>query len=257
NKALLLQLKRELDSNVDSVMMHYHILFDDKDRPTYSVQRNRLVKRKAGFKWVGFVHEFLDVYGNIMISDISIHHKKIKAHTDRNLMIFRKHIQKGTKFSPRELFYYGNELFEHSFFVEALKVYKQFLQKEDSWIEDQIAACIKMANCYAALYDTEMQLQSLLWSLRYDKPRAEICCRLGITFLNLNDVEKAIFWYELALTLGPPPAIRGLIYDEAAWSWLPHLQLCVCYDQKGDFKKALYHNNQALKYRPDHPSIIH
>ena len=46
--------------------------------PSFYYRRNRLVKRSKGFKWIGPVHEYLAVRGNILEADISIHHTQEK-----------------------------------------------------------------------------------------------------------------------------------------------------------------------------------
>ncbi|XOS92444.1 hypothetical protein ACLMAB_00740 [Brevibacillus laterosporus] len=43
---------------------------------------------------------------------------------------------------------------------------------------------------------------------------------------------------------------------EACWTWLPHLQLCVCYDRLEQFEQAYKHNELARAYRPADPIIL-
>ncbi|EPS49779.1 beta 1,4 glucosyltransferase [Clostridium botulinum A1 str. CFSAN002368] len=64
----------------------------DKDGiPALSYRRNRLVRRANNFKWYGRVHNYLEVYGNILDSDIAIVHDKVKPRdSDRNLNIHKK-----------------------------------------------------------------------------------------------------------------------------------------------------------------------
>lgn len=83
-------LKDTLDNSVDSVTMLYNLGFDEKGNVTFSLRRNRLVKRTNNFQWCGFVHECLVVGGKIINSDISIIHRKLKLATNRNLKIFQK-----------------------------------------------------------------------------------------------------------------------------------------------------------------------
>lgn len=253
-----LTLKQTIPSEVDSVMMNYHITYDHAGRPTYSTMRNRLVKREKQFKWRGAVHEYLDVQGVVARSNTAVYHKKIKETTDRNLNIYKERLKNGDDFSPRDLFYYGNELVSHGHFDEALTTFENYLTTNEGWVEDQIAACIQIANVYAHFHNIEKQITSLCRSFLYDNPRAEICCRLGELFLNhYHDVEKAIFWYELATTLPSPPDIRGLFHQPHTWTWLPHLQLSVCYEQRGEVKKAIEHCRRALELHPDHFKIKH
>ena len=253
-----LKLKATIPPEVDSVMMEYHIDFDSSKKPTYSTMRNRLVRREKNFQWKGAVHEYLDVKGVVARSNTAIYHKKLKESSDRNLQIYRERLKKNEPFSPRDLFYYGNELHFHGFYLEALKIYQEYLETKKGWTEDNIAACIKMASCYAHLGDQDMQLTSLFQSFVFDNPRAEVCCRLGELFLNMfNDTDKAIFWYTLATTLNEPPEIRGLFYQPHAWTWLPYMQLAVCYEKQGQIDQAIKHCEKAIEYYPDHSKLQH
>jgi hypothetical protein len=40
-------------------------------------------------------------------------------------------------------------------------------------------------------------------------------------------------------------------------TWLPHLQLCVCYDRIGDIENSYKHNEIARKYQPNNPHVLH
>jgi glycosyltransferase involved in cell wall biosynthesis len=256
DKALLAELKRTLDPSVDSVSMHYHLAFDGDGNVTQSLRRNRLVKRARQFKWIGAVHEYLEVGGNIFHSEVAITHSKNKTYTDRNLQIYRKRKQRGEAFSARDMYYYANELRDHAYYEEAAEQYETFLGTSLGWVEDNIAASLKLADCYGHLCEREKQIAALLGSFEYDLPRAESCCRLGALFMDQNELDKAVYWYELATKLDRSFSTMGSV-DHAAWTWLPHLQLCVCLDRLGQHEKAKYHNDIALSFHPNHPSMLH
>nr|WP_238177706.1 glycosyltransferase [Paenibacillus contaminans] len=256
DRQAFIALKKELDPAADSVLMDYVLMTDGSGTPTVSLKRNRLVKRSKGFRWIGAVHEYLEVNGIIVQSGIAITHKKERAYTDRNLLIYRRRLERGETFSIRDMYYFANELKDHAWFEEAVERYQLFLATKQGWIEDNIAACLKMADCYASLYERDNQLRALFRTFDYDRPRAECCCRLGALFLAENRLQEAVYWYETAAALGAPPQ-NGAIVDLAAWTWLPHLQLCVCYDKLGQLEKAFGHNEKALACQPNHPSMLY
>ncbi len=256
DRRLLWELKRTLDPTVDSVTMPYHLDCDEAGNPTYSIRRNRLVRRACGFRWIGAVHEYLEVGGKIINSDIAVRHKKERTHTDRNLRIYRRRLETGKEFSPRDLYYFANELKDNASYEEAVLYYEKFLDSKQGWVEDNIAACLRMAECCGHLRQPGKQLQSLFRTMEYDLPRAEACCQIGAFFFNANQLDRAIFWYELATNLKQPPETMGAL-ERAAWSWLPHLQLCVCNDRLGNLEKARRHNDIALSYNPTHPSMLY
>lgn len=252
---LFFELKETIDSEIDSVTMHYHLSFNSEGKVTHSLRRNRLVRRDRQFKWIGAVHEYLEVSGNIFHSDIAITHKKEKAHTDRNLLIYRSREEKDEKFTPRDLYYFANELKDHCYYDKAIEKYEEFLNGGKGWVEDNIAACLKLAECYGQMKEPEKQLRALLSTFEYDLPRAEVCCKLGSFYIEIKDYTKAIHWLKVVEFLEHPETMG--VVDHASRTWLPHLLLCVCYDRIGQPEEAERQNTIALSYNPDHPSILY
>ncbi|MGR6341780.1 tetratricopeptide repeat-containing glycosyltransferase family 2 protein [Priestia megaterium] len=252
----LLALKLNLESSVDSVTMKYILATDEYGNVTSSLRRNRLVKRRNGFRWIGAVHEYLEVWGNIMNSEVAVTHKSIHHDSDRNLKIYEKKLLTGDEFSPRDLYYFANELKDHRQFERAIEFYEKFLSTEKGWIEDNIAACRNLADCYHEIFDKERMIKSLLRSFTYTAPRPEICCRLAHYFIEKNDYQSAVFWYDSAAKTTVTSDNLG-IQNQAYSTWIPHIQLCVCYDALGDYERANHHNELAGTYRPNDPKYLH
>ncbi len=253
----LLKLKKTLDRQIDVVNMPYLLAFDQFGKVTYSLRRNRLVKRSKNFRWIGAVHEYLEVYGPVINSEICVTHKDMgKNDSDRNLKIYENRLSRGEVFSPRDLFYFANELSDHRLYDRAIKAYQEFLKTGQGWVEDNLSACGKLADCSDNLGEQEKKLDYILKSFEYDSPRAEFCCRLGYHFLQAEKYEQGVFWYKLATQLEKPIDSWGPKI-EACWTWLPHLQLCVCYDRLGKHELAYEHNEIARKYRPDDTQVLH
>lgn len=251
----LKKLKASLDPDIRTVTMPYLLAFDSEGNVTSSLRRNRLVRRDGQFQWVGPVHEYLAVDGSSLDSDVCITHRKDKAYTDRNLRIYRKRAEQGEDFSPRDLYYFANELREHACYEEACDYYERFLASGQGWIEDNYQACLKLADCLERTGDTVRLFQALCRTLQYDTPRSEFCCRLGAYLMAQERYAQAAYWYELAIAL-PERESMGL-KDASSSTWLPHLQLCVCCSRLGDSHKANYHNEMASLYYPSHPSVTY
>lgn len=249
-------LRENLDPSVDSITMKYNLGTDEYGNVLLSYRRNRLVKRTNNFKWIGFVHEYLSVYGNIINSEISITHKKINHTPKRNLEIYQSKLEKGVEFTPRDILYYGNELYDHQMFEEALKYYNKFLDSKQGWSEDNIRVCGKLCDYYQSINKAEEARRCVFKTFEYDKPRAEACCKLGFSFLQENKFNNAAFWYEMATKLEKPKDSWGF-FNDACWTWLPHLQLCLCYDRLGNHKLAYVHNEIASKFRPNDERILY
>jgi GT2 family glycosyltransferase len=254
NREKFVRLRSELEHWVDAVSMLYHLSFDQNGSPTHSLRRHRLVKRINRFRWQGAVHEYLQVGGHVVESDVAVSHMPVERDPDRNLAIYEKKLAKGETLTPRDLYYFANECLDHGLHEKAIRYYQQFLEGGGGWVEDEIAACGKIADCYLALGDRKKSLESVLRSFHYDVPRAENCCRLGYLFLLEGEHEKAVYWYERALEAVKPR--QGMI-NHACHTWLPHIQLCVCYDKLGQFEKAYYHNEMAALFNPDSPYVRH
>ncbi|MHA0858292.1 tetratricopeptide repeat-containing glycosyltransferase family 2 protein [Paenibacillus sp. CMAA1364] len=251
----LQNLVRTLDTSVDSVTMEYHLAFDSHGNVSSSLRRNRLVKRSKQFRWIGAVHEYLEVGGYIIDSDVAVTHSSIEHDSDRNLQIYEQRFNKGEMFSPRDLYYFANELLDHQNYDRAITFYEMFLDTKEGWIEDNISACGKLSDCYNGLNKPEKELESALRSFTYDSPRSDFCCRIGYHFLQKDQINNAVFWYTTATTLGIE-SNRLALQNYPCSTWLPHLQLCVCYDRLGNYELAYKHNEEALKYRKDDPKVI-
>ncbi|WP_245596194.1 glycosyltransferase [Paenibacillus taiwanensis] len=250
------QLKQTLSREVKSVTMAYVLSTNEAGEPLFSIRRNRLVRRDANFMWHGPVHEYLAVGGQIQHSEIAVYHKKDKQYTDRNLRIYENRLARGEQFTPRDLYYYANELKDHARYEDALEFYEKFLQTNQGWVEDCIQACLKMESCHDKLNNESQRLSALFRSFEFDKPHSDICCQIGEIMLNNQRHHQAIYWFEQATQL-VIPSDQLTMTQKSTWTWVPHLKLCVSYDQLGQTERACYHNEIALSYLPDHPSMLY
>ena len=255
NAMKILQLKKSLSKKVDAVSMKYHLAFDQDGNPSFSSVRNRIVNREKNFKWIGFVHEYLEVFGEIIQSDAAIIHQKDKEYSDRNLKIYEKAISLGKTLSPRDKYYYANECLDNRMFEKAIEWYEKFLVEGQGWYEDNIQACGKMADCYINLENWDDAIKSCLRSFTYDSPRGENCCRLGYVYLQQEDFSRAIPWYKLATIVDIPNSSPFI--NQACYTWLPHLQLCLCYSRLGEQQTARKHNDLAATFAPNNPSVLY
>lgn len=160
--------------------------------------------------------------------------------------------------SPRDLFYYANECFEHDMYERAVKYYRHFLDTKQGWEEECIRACDLAAEAFLQSGKTAEAEKILYESFQYDSPRANICCKLGYIYLyHKKNYRQALYWYKSAAEADLEYARNtGSFINSAFYTWLPHLQLCVCYDTIGNCCQAYYHNEIARQYETDHPSIL-
>ena len=99
-------------------------------------------------------------------------------------------------------------------------------------------------------------LPALLQALAYEIPDAGLCCDLGNYFLQQQRLAQAIYWYEQALQCKPQPN-SGRFVRQDDYDYIPHLQLCVCYDRLGQWEQAEQHNELAAFVRPDSEEVAY
>ena len=246
----LLQLKETLPADIDIVMMQYHTAFDEQGNPSFFYYRERIVRNHRGFFWKGAIHEVIMHTGKTLYSDAAVTHRKLHpSDPDRNLRIFELQIAQGAQLSPRDLFYYGRELYYHKKYQQAAAAFTDLIAEKNAWIENLIESCRYLAYCYYALGEEDSALKSLLQSLAFDLPRAETCCDIARHFFDRDRIEQAIFWYKTALTCKRNDQSCGFISSDC-YGYLPCIQLCVCYDKLGRRDLAVEYNEKAGQYKP-------
>ncbi|MWC26685.1 glycosyltransferase [Paenibacillus sp. MMS18-CY102] len=257
DRKLLRELKEEMPADIDSIIMSYHLAFDQEGNAAAGARRNRIVRREKGYRWHNPIHEYLEVHeGQIYVSEAAISHKRMGDHSSRNMAIFQKKLLgNAEKLEGRNLFYYANELVDQGMHAEAVGHYEQFVANPGDAPDDRMLAYSKLAESYHHLGKKDKKLQSLLLGLQFGKPRADFCCSIGYCFEERQQYEAAIYWYESALAL-PLPAFHMGLLNLVCWTWMPHVQLCICYAKLGDLEKAHEHNAKALSYLPNDANLL-
>lgn len=240
-------LRTNLESQYDTVTMDYSLSRDESGKTTFSLKRNRLVKKSKNFKWIGKVHEYLEVFGLSYNSDVVVNHGKLRETTDRNLKIFKKMLKNNVKFSTRDKFYYSNELYYNLLYKEAIKSYEEFLLLNDSWIEDKKVAFNNLSQCYINTNNTNKLLDTIFRLFKIATPSGEICCKLADHFNENSKYDQAIFWYKVALEC--IPSKNNMSYNNREfYTWIPAINLSVCYSKIDDYDTAYYYNELAGSY---------
>ena len=246
------ELKKELNTNTNVVMMKYNTGMDMRGNTVFSYYRERLSKRNCSFQWMEQVHEYLHTFGKILNSDICITHAKPRAngHSSRNIEIYENSKKAGIPLSPRGMYYYARELKDHARFSEAIEQFEYFLDSNLGWLEDNISACSELAKSYLQIGHSTKALQCMFRSFAFDSPRAELCCQIGYYYQEKEDYKSAAFWFEFILTLRKPNKSWGFLQHDC-WEYIPLIECAVCYDRLGNYKKADKFNNRALRLKPN------
>ena len=255
-KQEFLTLKQTLPNTIDIVMLPYHVAFDQNNNATHSYYRERILKRASNFQWVGAVHEAISPQGNVVFEKAAISHKKLHpSDPNRNLRIFEKLLLKGQLLEPRQQFYYARELYYHKRYYDAIYYFEQFLNNPKGWTENNISACIDLANCYKAIHQEQKALLSLYHSFLYDVPRGESCCEIGNFFMAHEQYNIAVFWFEAA-TRQKPNISSGGFFTTDCYDYIPYLQLCVCYHKLGDDNTSIIYHQKAKECKPEDEIVL-
>lgn len=250
-------LKSTLRPDVDAVMMKYNTGFDPQGKVNFSYYRERLVRRDRGFRWREPVHEYLEVGGKIIESDIGITHAKQRNRPNtRNIEIYEALLAGGETLSPRGMYYYARELKDNGRYREAIAMFGQFLDSGNGWVEDNITACSELAKCYQIEKKDAEALAAMLRSFQFDTPRAELCCQIGYYFKLRGQWRWAAFWFGLALKLERPQNSWGFVQEDC-WGYIPSIECAVCYDNLGDYDKAEQYNSKASEFKPNAPEVLY
>lgn len=252
-----LELKKTLSPEIDMVLMKYNYVVDKNNNPTYSFYRERLLKTINNYRWNDPVHEYIEYGDNYLMSEIAITHKKVDSFSDRNLKIYESELEKNIPFSPRSLYYYARELRDHSRYEDAVVFFKKFLNttKKKS-VGDSINACLEIGKIYIKLNDTDNALKYLFQTFCFDTPKAEACCEIASIYKTNGDYNKAIYWYELILTLNISKDDTSMITPDC-WNFVPAIELVVCYYNIKNVEKAIAYNELAATFKENHDSVIY
>jgi glycosyltransferase involved in cell wall biosynthesis len=258
----LVELKGILEDGVDAVTSIYHTDFDQYGNPTASTRRIRLVRRLSNFSWVGAVHEDLVPHQQYRYfdSDIVITHCKTSGTAGpslRNRRIYEKILAEGTIMRPVDELNYARELAAAKDFASAIPYLEKYIVAEQSDLNMRLFALHKLATCYHMTGQLDMEWKCTLRALELDVPRPEFSCRIGERFLSLDQLEQAIFWYQLAVSDPAGQNERSAVVENHAFStWLPRKQLALCFFRLGEYSKALENILLAQSYRPNDPDLI-
>ena len=217
--------------------------------------RERIVKRAGGFRWEGRVHECITPRGKVLQDDFAVTHLgSDKQRGARNLHIYQKW-RAEEPLGPRDLFYYGRELFYNRLYTEAEAVLSEMLAG-DGWYVNKIEACKVLAACREQNGKRDGALAVLFSSFSYGMPRGGVCHEIGRIFRESGRHREAVFWYETALAC-PDYSAEGDFDDANARTLYPLLGLVCSHWALGEKARALDCHRRAAELAPEHPAVRH
>jgi len=240
-------LKREIAGrrDFDAISIMYRRVFSeiDPDICTVALPRERIIRRGAGARWLGVVHEVLDIFPARIVSRSEpwVEHRPTPEDgirkVGRNLKILERAHAEGDR-SARTLFYLGNELRDHGRFGEALSCYFEYLEvganTQVEW--ERHSAQLSIARCHAALGDEQAYVLAMLAAIAIDPTRAEPYMAIGKLYYNAREWRKALPMFKAATACSPP--LHGFVelteYESYPWDYYS-----VCLGELGLYGEAI------------------
>ncbi|WP_113926875.1 glycosyltransferase [Bacillus sp. P14.5] len=167
---------------------------------------------------------------------------------------YEKEMADGGIPSAEGRFEYASALKDKNQISEAIQAFTSCAEETDGIYKTK--ALYELSALYQNQGNLDKAKASCFHSFHTGLPRAEFCCRLGYCFKQEERIDESLFWFKLATQL-EKPHLHDSLYEEGCWSWVPHLELCVCYYKKGDYEASNHHNNLAAQYQPNNKRILH
>lgn len=241
-------------SDKEIIICNYEYAHDEFGASICTVPRERVVRKSLNLQWMEPIHEFLPLNGKMFISDVSTHHFKKAGSSERNLAILERIVEKPECIS-RNFFYYGRECIDAGRTEIGVKYLNKYIDMNDGFWEDVYAAHFKLAELYMGSDETKFKYH-LFKSLEIEERRAEPYYLMGNYWESKQQWLRAAQWYECCLAVKRPADLLAS-YQPGYYSWMPALQLVVCYNNAGDLQKALEWNDRALAFRPEDTRMQH
>jgi tetratricopeptide (TPR) repeat protein len=243
-----------LDDELDALITPYHYAFDAKTgQCTFTLTRERVLRRAAGLRWVGAVHEVVDVTAVRTREEpgLVVEHRRTDAQaerdTGRNLRILEKLYQHGDR-SPRTLYYRANELRDNGHHEAAVAAYTEVLEtQQPAW--ERYFALMSLAESQLALGRYPDALTAALRAVQLDPARPEAWMVTGRIHYEQEQWAQAVPFFSAASAARTRPFagfVRDADYRWAAWDFLS-----VCLGNSGRHAEALDAGRLALSGNPD------
>ena len=244
------------EASVDVWLFPYIYSRYPNGEPRLVLSRERLLRRRLGRRWVGAIHECIDICGTRQQQhdDIKVVHRNETKKRDlkRNVRILEKEYQKMPN-DPRTAYYYGKELFDN-IDDRGVKVLEHYLTLPGKYWDDETNCRARLSRAYLAQkrHGDAIRVANEIYHLDNARQRAEFFWIYGAVEQDLGNVKQAIPWFQRCLECNPS---SELVVDREYYTWHPHKRLAECYHQLQDYEKALHHADMALSFVPGDPSL--
>jgi predicted SAM-dependent methyltransferase/glycosyltransferase involved in cell wall biosynthesis len=241
-------------SGKEIVICQYVYAVDEFGQPSCIVPRERIIKKSLGLRWEQPIHEYIPIAGHqTFITDIRTYHQKQHGTSERNLKILGNIVEKNPADS-RNIYYFGKELIDFGRIEEGVKYLEEYIKRGDGFWEDIYSAHYRLAQVFLGRDEFRFKYH-IYESLKIEERRAEPYYTMAQYWETKQQWFRAIQWYEFCAVIKRPEDLLAS-YQPEYYTWLPCLQLCVCYNNVGNLGKSFEWNEKALSFRPQDTRMI-
>ena len=146
----------------------------------------------------------------------------------------------------RAYFYLGNTYLETKDFKKAVDAYDKYREFQKHEHSEYYQALLNQALAYKELKDVKRTRSLLGLAMATDPTRRDAIVLLGDLAKDDKDFEKAVSFYNHALSLQAKPS--RMFNNGGVYTWLPHQALSQCYKELGNKEMAISHLKICLNY---------
>lgn len=249
----LLDLKENLHES-QIWLCKYEYAHDEFGNSICSFYRERIVQRSLNLKWQEPIHEYLPLEAPYKKTDIEVHHFKKHVTSDRNIPMLESIVSKNPNVA-RNVFYLGKEYFDAGLTEKGVKKLKKFVTMPDAWSENKYNAFLRIASYYKSIEDYSNALYYSWEAVKTTELKADAYCSLGEIYMDLKRWDYAIHWFKIASNMERSEDSLDIV-EPKYYTWLPNLQLCLCYNALGKVEEAARANERALTYSPNDARML-
>lgn len=201
NHRRFLELKQALLPEIEIVQMHY--ITPPAFNTTANFQkeyRPKLYKRLREFVWVDAVHETVRLAPVVYDSEIEIKHLPKNLHSKRDFSLFRKVFAREGRLSEKLHSMFVKELFlsgTREDFLDAADIFEASAKQPDSSLDMKREAICALCHIYRETKKTD-RFFAMAFKLMPDAMCAELCYEIGSYFMEQDDYEEAVLWFDSA-----------------------------------------------------------
>ncbi len=149
----------------------------------------------------------------------------------------------------RAMFYLGNTYMEGKQWEKAIEQYLSYEQNRTDDNSEKYQCLIHCALCYRELKNSNEMKMVLHRAIKIDPMRRDAFCILGDLYFDEKDYERALFYFNTALSIKPQPS--RMFNNANIYTWQPHQQMARAYAGKGNIPSAIAHLKYAYNYLPN------